>query len=620
MVVSIRYEPSGYTGASNATSSAGRQVQSVVSSLPGALSGLGSSAGHGPAGTAMAPAIDGTVPDVLSAAATLAAGMQNLGNLIEAASFNHAQSDAASDIRASAGGSFAPRAVAVARPGSPPSSAGGTGQLPGWWQYIAKHAGGAVWPDTSTGQLKAAGNSLVAAADSLSSQVARLYETRAQLVNSDSPDVGDAVSAVDRLSDLGKQVVTCLRDAGIAMSAYAADVAKARVDCDDLAASALAGLVVADIPGTGTRLATADLTDPTTAVAAADALMTALAAKVKARLATLGSTAASHASALVACGAEAADLESSLQTFATAGVVMADMTDVTWSPDYVDGATGLSLSNAGPGLPDSVRDHYYDSFDPAMAAAGTFAMPLTGAAAVEGGLNPFADAAAGAAVLAVGATALTGVAGVAYKMSTGDDGLTDEERAAQARATAAAQDAEILSKAEEELTEEQREQLRRVRALVATGLKPREAADAAGLTDEERKALKRIDVGDHRDVEGKYTGKDSVAKDYEAEKLAEYASENPHNEVVTDQARATIGEGGKGNTRYYDGIEILGEDPEHLGEYLGNGLEVKSGDAERTAGQRAFDAAVDAGTQARVKLPDGRIVRIIMTDVLKAER
>lgn len=182
---------------------------------------------------------------------------------------------------------------------------------------------------------------------------------------------------------------------------------------------------------------------------------------------------------------------------------------------------------------------------------------------------------------------------------------------------------------EANLTDEQRKKLEKARALVAAGYGPAAAAKAAGITEDEKGNFHGLDLGTKKDLRGKYTGRDVRSKEYEAQALADHASRTP-NEVVTEQRRAVIADGDEGvaqSHRYYDGIEITGEDPNHPGDYVGEGLEVKSGDATRRGPQAGFDKTVDGwsapdgsvvdGRPAIVELSDGRVVRIVRTRVIR---
>ena len=124
----------------------------------------------------------------------------------------------------------------------------------------------------------------------------------------------------------------------------------------------------------------------------------------------------------------------------------------------------------------------------------------------------------------------------------------------------------------------------------------------SGAAPEVARAGAGVDRGDGRDVKGKFTGAGNFGADAEAAELKAY-SEQYGVTVITSRVRATLPDG---SMRYYDGLV---EDAN--GTYTG--LEVKSGSASVTKGQRAFDKQVLAGSPATAHLI-GR--QITITDVV----
>ncbi|QKT08849.1 hypothetical protein HUN08_17765 [Gordonia sp. X0973] len=122
------------------------------------------------------------------------------------------------------------------------------------------------------------------------------------------------------------------------------------------------------------------------------------------------------------------------------------------------------------------------------------------------------------------------------------------------------------------------------------------------------------DRGDGRDNLGQYARGNDGRSGKNAEKVAldKYESQNPGVKVVRDQRLAQIpnARGVSQNGRYYDGL-VKNSD----GTYTG--IEVKSGTASLTPGQRSFDGAVNGGQPAYVKLPDGTTGKIVRVKILK---
>ena len=105
-----------------------------------------------------------------------------------------------------------------------------------------------------------------------------------------------------------------------------------------------------------------------------------------------------------------------------------------------------------------------------------------------------------------------------------------------------------------------------------------------------------VDRGDGRDPYGHITGRQGggYARQREAEGIENYEDRNPGRWVTTEQRKATV-EGGASGGRFYDGLGRLPD-----GTY--EGIEVKSGGASLSPGQRAFDGQVSEANPAYVTI------------------
>lgn len=105
-----------------------------------------------------------------------------------------------------------------------------------------------------------------------------------------------------------------------------------------------------------------------------------------------------------------------------------------------------------------------------------------------------------------------------------------------------------------------------------------------------------VDRGDGRDPYGHITGRQGggYARQREAEGIENYEDRNPGRWVTTEQRKATV-EGGASGGRFYDGLGRLPD-----GTY--EGIEVKSGGASLSPGQRAFDSQVSEANPAYVTI------------------
>jgi hypothetical protein len=117
----------------------------------------------------------------------------------------------------------------------------------------------------------------------------------------------------------------------------------------------------------------------------------------------------------------------------------------------------------------------------------------------------------------------------------------------------------------------------------------------------------RADRRTGRDSRGRYTdGNSGSGKVEEDEGLRIYEGDTGRS-VDRSQVRARIDN--KSGYRYYDGLSLNDD-----GTY--EGIEVKSGSANRTPSQRAFDNTVDSGTSARARL-GGRDITITSTNLIR---
>jgi hypothetical protein len=94
-----------------------------------------------------------------------------------------------------------------------------------------------------------------------------------------------------------------------------------------------------------------------------------------------------------------------------------------------------------------------------------------------------------------------------------------------------------------------------------------------------------VNRGDNRDSGGKFTGQNGFGygRNAEAQGIKQYENANPGRWVTTEQRRASVS--GAPNGRFYDGLARL---PDRTYE----GIEIKSGTASLSPGQRVFDAQV----------------------------
>ena len=120
-----------------------------------------------------------------------------------------------------------------------------------------------------------------------------------------------------------------------------------------------------------------------------------------------------------------------------------------------------------------------------------------------------------------------------------------------------------------------------------------------------------VDRGDGRDPYGHITGRNGggYARGREVEGIENYKEDNPGRSVTNEQRKATI-DGGASGGRFYDGLARLPD-----GTY--EAIEVKSGAASLSPGQRAFDGLVSPTNPAYVTITNeqGAVETVKITNV-----
>lgn len=219
-----------YRTAADRFGMANSQVVGAVQRLAGALSGCGAMAGNDTGGTEWAGKYDPAASELLRAGAQMGEALGKAGSLLAASGSNHEHADAAS--RTSGGGYNAPIPTppdahyqSIGAP-SPPSAAGGTGDVPGWWHWIASHVGGLLWPDADTGKLRSAGDAWASAGSSITSASSDVSAASSEISGQRSPEVPAAEAACSKLAQQLSQLGSAYNSIGHACHEYADAVDK----------------------------------------------------------------------------------------------------------------------------------------------------------------------------------------------------------------------------------------------------------------------------------------------------------------------------------------------------------------------------------------------------------
>ncbi|MBO0728488.1 MAG: hypothetical protein J2P57_04465 [Acidimicrobiaceae bacterium] len=222
-------EATGYLDAVGQLAGANRAVIEAVNTLTDTLYGTGAMAGSDTGGSQWAASYDPAAAKLVQAGSAMGEALANMANLLNGSLANHAGADHAAMIYpgepyAASGDTNAAHGTETLCAPAPPSAAGGTGDQPGWWHWIAGHVGGLVWPDADTGRLRAAGSAWSTAGAAISSQQYALYAADSALDAITSPEMDDVHGACQEiathLTGLGRMYTAI----GEACNAYARHV------------------------------------------------------------------------------------------------------------------------------------------------------------------------------------------------------------------------------------------------------------------------------------------------------------------------------------------------------------------------------------------------------------
>ena len=208
----VEVDSTGYVDAVGQLAGANRAVIDAVSTLTSALAGCGAMAGTDTGGEEWAAQYDPAAAKLVQTGCTMGSALANMANLLNGSLANHAGAEHGAMIYpgeplADAGDSDPSHGIEALSTPAPPSAAGGTGDQPGWWHWIASHVEGLLWPDADTGKLRTAGAAWIAAGHAISDQRYAVDAADAALYAITSPEMADVHGACTDLStylsDLG---------------------------------------------------------------------------------------------------------------------------------------------------------------------------------------------------------------------------------------------------------------------------------------------------------------------------------------------------------------------------------------------------------------------------------
>ncbi|WP_017933767.1 TNT domain-containing protein [Nocardioides sp. Iso805N] len=212
----IDVDSTSYVDAVGELAGANRAVVNAVDQLTDVLYGCGAMAGSDTGGTEWAQQYDPAAAQLVQAGCTMGDALANVANLLNGSLANHDGAEHGAmmypGMPAAASGDTDPdHGTMSLSPPAPPSAAGGTGDQPDWWHWIASHVGGLLWPDADTGRLRKAGAAWNAAGTAIANTQYDVYAADSALYAITSPEMEDVHGAcadlATHLSDLGAMYV-----------------------------------------------------------------------------------------------------------------------------------------------------------------------------------------------------------------------------------------------------------------------------------------------------------------------------------------------------------------------------------------------------------------------------
>lgn len=225
----VEVDSSGYVDAVAQLAGANRAVVDAVNALTDVLYGCSAMAGSDTGGTEWAAQYDPAAKQLVQLGCTMGDALANMANLLNGSLANHDGADHAAMISpsapAAASGDTDPDhgTESLIAP-APPSAAGGTGDVPGWWHWIAGHVEGLLWPDADTGQLRSAGAAWITAGTTISDQQYAVDAADGALYAITSPEMDDVHAACTEISGHCADLGSAFQAVGKACNDYAQHV------------------------------------------------------------------------------------------------------------------------------------------------------------------------------------------------------------------------------------------------------------------------------------------------------------------------------------------------------------------------------------------------------------
>jgi hypothetical protein len=227
----IAIDGGGYRSACDGFYDANHGVIDTLAPFAGTLDGGAGMAGSDTGGSAWADQYDPAATKALRTGCDLGAAIGTMANLLNASLVNHDAADGGArltgppELTGQSSGDHDPsHGTEQLFAADPPSSHGGTGDVPGWWHWIASHLEGLFWPDADTGRLRSIGGAWISTGNALDAYVSDLDAATALVSSQTAPEIHDAVSACREVRGHLGGLAQGYRDIGRACQDYAQHV------------------------------------------------------------------------------------------------------------------------------------------------------------------------------------------------------------------------------------------------------------------------------------------------------------------------------------------------------------------------------------------------------------
>lgn len=210
------------------------QLLKAGGDLEGALAGSGAMAGSDPAGVQWASSYDEAARDTHAVLIDLETACMKIAVMLQQTGFNHGMAESASDPTKSAPTPADPRVYLPGKrtvPDLPSASGGSTNPPAGWW--LIEHTVGYLWPNGHPDRLRSAAHAWSTCADTVEGASAYLPEAVEAILAQQSPEVQDAFTVCNSMSDHLADVASSCRDLAKACTDFADGIDKAHHDVKD---------------------------------------------------------------------------------------------------------------------------------------------------------------------------------------------------------------------------------------------------------------------------------------------------------------------------------------------------------------------------------------------------